>query len=85
MLKYKEKIIKEFELDVAPRGSKRNKQVSQIHPCKYADINSAVDLRFSQTINNNNVVIVGPEIKEQALKYAVFYSIKILRRKWLAE
>ena len=72
IIKHKEKIIKEYELNEAANGSKRNKQVCQIHQCKYADIDSAVDQWFSQAINNNNVVIGGPEIREQALKYAVY-------------
>jgi len=72
ILKNKDKLRKEYESNVESNDAKRNKVSMQIKPPKYADIDSAVDTWFFQTINNCNVVIGGPEIREQALKFAVF-------------
>ena len=77
IIKNKEKIIKEFESNEASNGCKRNKQIIQIKPPKYADIDSAVDSWFLQSITNSNVVIGGPEIKQQAKKYYSSLTISL--------
>jgi len=40
----------------------------QIHQPKYQDIDKAVDTWFAESVSQCNVVIGGPEIKEQALR-----------------
>jgi hypothetical protein len=67
IMKNKEKILAEYESNAA--GSKRNQASSRIKQPTYQDIDNAV--KEWQTISiNKNVVISGPEIQNQALKYA---------------
>ena len=72
IIKNKDKIVKEYENNVAANGAKRNKLTMQIHRPKYHEIDKAVDTWFAESISQTNVVIGGPEIKEQALRFAVF-------------
>ena len=75
IIKNADKIVSEYECNEASNGSKRNKQSMKIKPPTYQDIDSAVKDWFRQTITNNkNVVIGGPEIQAQALKYAGFLN-----------
>jgi len=69
IMKNKEKILAEYESNAA--GSERNQASSRIKQPTYQDIDNAVKEWFWQTISiNKNVVISGPEIQNQALKYA---------------
>jgi len=72
IIKNKEKLVKEYDSNVSANGAKRNKLTMQIHQPKYQDIDKAVDTWFAESVSQCNVVIGGPEIKEQALRFAVF-------------
>ncbi len=73
ILKQKEKIIAEYESN-EDNGGRRNQKTTKIKPSSYKDIDSAVEEWFRQTITIHNVVIGGPEIQAQAMKYAGFLS-----------
>jgi len=70
ILKNQDKIIKEYECNFNENGSKRNMSAKRIKASTYSDIDSLMDKWFKQTIAQKNVVIGGPEIQAQALKYA---------------
>jgi len=72
ILKNQDKIIKEYECNLNENGSKRNISAKRIKFPTYEDIDSAMEEWFKQTIAHKNVVIGGPEIQAQALKYAAF-------------
>ena len=71
IFKNQEKIIAEYESNLEENGIKRNKDSMRIKEPTYQDIDSGVEEWFKQTIAQTNVVIGGPEIQTQALKYEV--------------
>ena len=74
IFKNQDKIIEERECNINENGSKRNNSAKRIKAPTYSDIDSAVEEWFKQTIAHKNVVIGGPEIQAQALKYAIFLN-----------
>jgi len=64
------KIISEFEKNSNENDMVRNKTAKRIKLPTYHDVDSAVQDWFTQATIQTNVVIGGPEIQAQALKYA---------------
>ena len=54
IIKNKDKIVKEYENNVAANGAKRNKLTMQIHRTKYHEIDKAVDTWFAESISQTN-------------------------------
>ena len=74
ILKKQEKIIEEYESNCVENGSKRTQTIKRIKLPTYHNIDVATEEWFKQTMAHNNVVIGGPEIKAQALKYNIYLN-----------
>ena len=74
ILKKQEKIIEEYESNCGENGSRRNKTIKRIKLPTYHDIDVATEEWFKQTMAHKNIVIGGPEIKAQVLKYNIYHN-----------